>query len=125
LTTAHLRRREPQLAASYWAAAGWPMSFNFHKTKIKTWKPNQTKPIRNPDQTKRKPTGQPTKPITTKPTSSLAWTTTVPELMVKLMRMEYLHILNAAEAQIKFLAFRAMVLCADQTLSRRQFNPQS
>jgi hypothetical protein len=49
-------------------------------------------------------------------------TTTIPEFMVKLVRVKRLHILDATEAQIEFLALCIVVLYTDQTLSQRRFN---
>jgi hypothetical protein len=49
-------------------------------------------------------------------------TRTIPEFMVKLVRVKRLYMLDATEAQIESLALWLVVLYTDQTLSQRQFN---
>lgn len=53
----------------------------------------------------------------------LIFSAAVPKFVIKVMRVKRLHLFDAAEAQIESLAFRAMVLYADQILSQRQCNP--
>lgn len=53
----------------------------------------------------------------------LIFSAVVPEFVIKVMRVKLLHVFDAAEAQIESLAFRAMVLYADQILPQHQCNP--